>query len=55
MDKSLKDDLDNYIELCSELLYDKKKMNGYIKRCSKIILPYIDVRKWEESIYLLYK
>ena len=49
------DDLDNYIELCSELLYDKKKMNGYIKRCSKIILPYIDVRKWEESIYLLYK
>ena len=46
---------DEYVSLCKELFSDKKKFEKYKNNCPKIIEPYINVKKWEEKIYSLYK
>ena len=48
-------DLDSYVGLCDQLLRNKNKMDSYVGACSKIIKPYTDVKKWENTIYSLYR
>ena len=44
-----------YIKLSSRLFQNQKDLETYENKCKSIIEPYINVKKWEEKIYNLYK